>query len=158
MITGLQTLRLVALVGAFAFAILVLPATIAAAGPIFRPSAQIPAIALVFLGGAVAALVVRWLQSRRQPTHPSAREAAMAYRTRFLLQVGIAQVPGFFAFVFSIFVRPFPAIAILLGAIFTIGLVALVAPTERNLDRLQEEAGGHGDVRSALDELYSWRP
>lgn len=152
---------MVGLGAAFVFAILVLPATIVAAGPLFSLSRQLSALGLILLGAAVAALAIRWLQLRETDTPRTAQELALEYRTRFFLQATAAQIPGFLAFMMSLFARPYPGLAILLGVVFTIGLVALVGPTERTLDRLEDEAREsniQGSVRGALDELYSWRP
>lgn len=159
MITGLQTLRVIAAAAGGGFFILVLPAAFVASGGFFRGS-QLPAVAFVLLGAAVAALLIRYLQMRQEPAQ-SAEDLALQYRSRFLLQVAAAQIPGLLAFGFSLFARPFPGIAVLLGVVATALLVWSVAPTTRNLDRLQDEAREHhlqGDVRGVLDELYTWRP
>lgn len=158
---GLQALRLIAGTAAFAFAILVFPATVTAAGPIFRPSAQWRWILVVIIAAAAAALAIRWLQRRHSGETRSVHDVALVYRDRFLQQITVAQLPGFLAFWFALFVRPFPALAIILGVVCTALLVWFVAPTNRNLDRLQDEvAAGEGarDIRGALDQMYSWRP
>lgn len=161
MITGLQTLRMVGLGAAFVFVILVLPATIVASGPYFSLSRQVQEIGFILVAGAGAALLVRWLQLRETGTPRTAQELALEYRTRFFQQAAAAQIPGLLAFMMSLSARPYPFLAILLGVLFTVGLVAVVGPTERNLDRLEDAARRHniqGSVRGALDELYSWRP
>lgn len=161
LITGLQTLRMVGLGAAFGFAILVLPATIVATGPFFSLSRQLQEIGFILVAGAGAALAVRWLQLRESSTPRTAQELALEYRTRFFQQAAVAQIPGFLAFIMSLSTRPYPVVAILLGVLITLGLVALVGPTERTLDRLEDEARRYnvrGSVRGALDELYSWRP
>lgn len=161
MITGLQTLRMIALGAAFTFLILVLPATLVAPGGFFQITRQLPAFGLVLLGAAGAALGIRWLQLREEETPRTAQEVALAYRSRFFLQAAVAQVPGFLAFLMSLWARPYPGLAVLLGVACTVALIVLVGPTERNLGRLEDEARQHniqGSVRGALDELYSWRP
>lgn len=160
-ISGLQTLRIVAIAAGGAFFLLVLPSAFVAPSSYFRLHFQVPAIALMLLGAAAAALAIRYLQLR--PTHSprSTEDIALAFRTRFLLQVTAAQIPGAIAFGASVFSRRYPGVAILLGVVATALLVWSVAPTSRNLDRLQDEArehGIHGDVRAVLDQLYSWRP
>lgn len=160
MITGLQTLRVIALAATFSFPILVLPSSFVASGTMFRLNAQIGWIALMLITAVGAGLASRWVELR-EPVGGSAQQVAISYRNRFFLQALIGMSPGALAFVFSLFARPFPGIAVLLGLVFTVLLVGLVAPTERTLDRLQDQAraqGVNGDVRSALDELYSWRP
>lgn len=160
-ISGLQTLRVIALAGGLGFFILVLPAAFVASGQLFRLSTQVAAIAFVLLGAAGAALAIRFLQLRHEATPRSAADLALVYRTRFLLQVGAAQIPGALAFGFSILARPLPGLAVLLGVMATALLVWSVAPTSRTLDRLQDEARQnqiHDDVAGVLDELYSWRP
>lgn len=152
---------MVGLGAAFVFAILVLPATIVAPGPLFSLSNQIKWIGLVLVGAAAAALAIRWLQLRDTDTPRTAQELALEYRTRFFLQAAAAQIPGLLAFMMSLSARPYPGLAIMLGVLFTMGLVALVGPTKRTLDRLEDEAREsniQGSVRGALDELYSWRP
>lgn len=152
---------MVGLGAAFVFAILVLPATIVAPGPLFSLPNQVESIGFILLGGAAAALAIRWLQVRETDSPRSAQELALEYRTRFFLQAAAAQIPGLLAFMMSLSARPYPGLAILLGVLITIGLVALVGPTERTLDRLEDEArqrNVQGSVRGALDELYSWRP
>jgi len=160
-ITGLQTLRMIALAAAFVFVILVLPATLVATGGFFQITRQMPAFGLILLGATGAAIGIRWLQLRETETPRTAQEVALAYRTRFFMQAAVAQVPGFLAFLMSLWARPYPWLAVLLGVACTAALVALVGPTERNLNRLEDEARRHnihGSVRGALDELYSWRP
>lgn len=161
LITGLQTLRMVGLGAAFVFLILVLPATIVAAGPFFSLSRQLQEIGFILVAGAGAALLVRWLHVRETDSPRTAQELALQYRSQFFQQAAAAQIPGLLAFLMSLFARPYPFLAILLGVAFTVGLAVLVGPTERNLDRLEDEARRHniqGSVRGALDELYSWRP
>lgn len=160
MITGLQTLRVVALAAAFAFPILILPAAFVAIGTMFRFPEQLPWVALMLIAAVGAGVGSRYVELR-EPSGGSAHDVAISYRNRFFSQAVIGTVPSAFAFAFSLFVRPFPGLAVLLGVASTILLVAVVAPTERTLDKLQGQArssGVHEDVRGALDELYSWRP
>ncbi|HVM00691.1 MAG TPA: hypothetical protein VM324_15485 [Egibacteraceae bacterium] len=159
--SGLQALRMVSGAAAFGWVILVFPATVTAAGPILRPSAQWVWLLVVILATAAAAFWTRRLQRRDSGRTGSAQDVAAGYRERFLQQIATAQLPGFLAFLFALFVRPYPALAILIGVIATAALVWSFAPTERNLDRLQGEVGagqGARDVRGLLDEMYTWRP
>lgn len=161
MITGLQTLRVVALAAGGGWFILVLPAAFVSTRGFFQVADQLPAIAFVILGAAGAGVAIRFLQLRITESPRTAQEMALLYRTRFLLQAAAAQLPGLFAFGFSISARPFPGIAVLLGVAATALLVLAVAPTTRTLDRLQDEARDYqirDDVAGALDELYTWRP
>lgn len=160
-ISGLQTLKLIALAGGGGFFLLVLPSAFVASGQFFRVSTQLSKIALVLLGAAGAALIIRYLQLRPGETPRSAQDLARMYRNRFLLQVAAAQIPGGLAFLFSVFARPFPGIAVLLGVAATALLVWSVGPTSRNLDRLQDEARENQireNVVGVLDEWFSWRP
>lgn len=161
MITGLQTLRVVALAAGVGWFILVLPAAFVSTRGFFQVGDQLPAIAFVILATAGAAVLIRFLQLRLAESPRTAQEMALLYRTRFLLQAGAAQLPGLIAFGFSIFARPFAGIAVLLGVTATGLLVLSVAPTNRTLERLQDEARDHqirDDVAGALDDLYTWRP
>lgn len=159
--TGLQTLRVIAIAAGGTFFLLVLPSAFVASRGFFQLGAQVPHIAFVLLGAAAAALLIRWLQLRESHTPRTAQDLALRYRTRFLLSVAAAQIPGILAFGFSLFARPFPGLAVMLGVLVTAGLVFVVAPTNRTLDRLQDEAREHqihADVRGVLDELYTWQP
>lgn len=159
-ISGLQTLRVIAIAAGGAFFLLVLPSAFVSSRGFFQIGAQVPHIAFVLLGAAGAALLIRWLQLRTDSPR-SAQDLALSYRTRFLLSAAAAQIPGILAFGFSIFARPFPGLAVTLGVLATAGLVFVVAPTTRTLDRLQDEAREnqiHDDVRGVLDDLYTWQP
>lgn len=160
MISGLQTLRVISVAAGGAFFILVLPSAFVASNHFFRLSPQLPAFAFVLLGAALAALLIRYLQVRGDSPR-SAHDLALVYRTRFFLQIAAAQIPGVLAFGFSVYARPFPGLAVLLGVVATGLLVLSVAPTTRTLDHLQDEARESGineDVAGVLDELYTWQP
>lgn len=161
MISGLQTLRVIAIAAGGTFFLLVLPSAFVASRGFFQLGAQVPHIAFVLLGAAGAALLIRWLQLRESESPRTAQDLALLYRTRFLLAAAAAQIPGILAFGFSLFARPFPGLAVMLGVLITAGLVWVFAPTNRTLDRLQDEARENhinDDVRGVLDDLYTWQP
>lgn len=159
-ITGLQTLRVIALAAALAFPILIVPAAFVGSGTMFRFPEELPWLALMLIVAVGAGVVSRYVDLR-EPSGGSAQEVAISYRNRFFAQAAIGVVPSAVAFLLAMFVRPFPGLAVIVGVGCTVLLVVLVAPTERTLDKLQDQARSSGvreDVRSALDDLYSWRP
>lgn len=159
MISGVQTLRVIAVSLALAFPLLALPAAFVASHQIWTRE-QLPWVAFILLATVTAAVVSRWLELRR-PEGSTASQIAEAYRNHLLLQIGVSEVPGMLAFFLVLFTQPVPAAAVILGFLASFGLVWTVAPTDSRLQQLQEdvrERGVQGDVREALDELLMWRP
>lgn len=159
MISGVQTLRVIAVSLALAFPLLALPAAFVASHQIWARE-QLPWVALVLLATVAVGVASRWLELR-QPGGNSATQIAEAYRNHLLMQIGVSEIPGMLAFFLVLFTQPVPAAAVILGFLASFGLVWLVAPTDSRLQQLQEEVrarGVQGDVREALDELLMWRP
>lgn len=159
MISGVQTLRVIAVSLALAFPLLALPAAFVA-GNASWTSAQLPWVAFVLLAAVTAAVLSRWLQLR-QPEGSSVTQMAESYRNHLLMQIAVSEIPGVLSFCLVLFTQPVPAGAVILGFLASFAMVWLVAPTDSRLQQLQEEArarGVSGDVRGALDELFMWRP
>lgn len=159
MISGVQTLRVIAVSLALAFPLLALPAAFVAVHHIWTVE-QMPWVAFILLTAVGAALLSRWLQLR-EPEGTSATQIAESYRNNLLGQIAVSELPGMVAFFLVLFTQPVPSAAVVIGFLASFGLVFLVAPTDRRLQQLQDEArarGVNGDVRDALDELLMWRP
>lgn len=159
MISGVQTLRIIAISLALAFPLLALPASFVAGSHIWTLE-QLPWLAFVIVVATAAAVLNRWLDLR-EPTGSSADQIAESYRNQLLAQIAVSELPGLLAFILILFTQPVPAGAVILGFLASFGLVWLVAPTDSRLERLQEESrarGVNGDVRDALEHLLAWRP